>query len=97
MAEITWSPQAVKDVEAIRDYISRDSPRYGVLVAQRIVAVVERLGRFPESGRVVPEFGDPSLREVLWRDYRIVYRWSPTAVDIVTVFHGSRLFVSDGS
>ena len=93
MAEIVWSPQSVEDVESIRDYITRDSPHFAALVAQRIVDAVEHLGRFPESGRIVPEFGDPKLREVLWRNYRIVYRSSPTVVEIVTVFHGARLFV----
>jgi toxin ParE1/3/4 len=94
--EIIWSPQAVEEVESIRDYISRDSPHFGVLTAQRIVGTVERLTRFPESGRIVPEFGDARLREVLWRNYRIVYRLSPMAVEIVTVFHGARIF-TDGS
>jgi len=93
VAEIVWSPQSVEDVESIRDYMNRDSPHFAALVAQRIVDAVEHLGRFPESGRIVPEFGDPRLREVLWRNYRIVYRSSPTVVEIVTVFHGARLFV----
>ena len=61
MAEIVWSPQSVEDVESIRDYITRDSPHFAALVAQRIVDAVEHLERFPESGRIVPEFGDPRL------------------------------------
>lgn len=95
MAEIIWSPQSIEDVESIREFIARDSQHFGALTAQRIVDAVERLGRFPESGRIVPEFGDPSLREVIWRSYRIVYRTTPTAVEIVTVFHGTRL-LTDG-
>lgn len=92
MTEVVWSPQAISDVESIRDYISRDSPHFGALVARHIVDAVERLREFPESGRIVPEFREPTLREVLWRNYRVVYRSSPTAVEIVTVFHGARLF-----
>ena len=92
MIEVVWSPQAIADVESIRDYISRDSPHFGSLVAQRIVDAVERLRDFPQSGRIVPEFGEPTLREILWRDYRIVYRSSRKAVEVVTVFHGARLF-----
>ena len=95
MTEIRWSPQAIVDVEAIRDFISRDSPTYGALVAARIVAAVER-ALFPESGRIVPEFRDPALREVLWRSYRIVYRCRPGCVEIATVFHGARLFAIEG-
>ncbi len=91
MAEIIWSPQAIDDVESIRDFTGRESPHYGVLVAARIVISVERLARFPESGRIVPEFGDPMLRELLWRNYRIVYRFVVNRVEIVAVFHVARL------
>jgi toxin ParE1/3/4 len=72
VAEVYWSLQAISDVESIRDFVSRDSPSYGTLLAGRIVDSVERLGRFPESGRIVPEFQDATLREILWRNYRIV-------------------------
>jgi toxin ParE1/3/4 len=72
VAEVYWSLQAISDVESIRDFVSRDSPSYGTLLAARIIDSVERLGRFPESGRIVPEFQDATLREILWRNYRIV-------------------------
>jgi plasmid stabilization system protein ParE len=97
VAEIAWSPQAIEDVESIRDFIGRDSPAYGALVAAHLIASVERLAQFPESGRVVPEFQDPGLREVLWRNYRVVYRASRGRIEVVTVFHGSRLFLVEGS
>jgi len=96
VTEVRWSPQAIADVDAIRDFISRDSPTYGALVAARIVAAVERLALFPESGRIVPEFRDPPLREILWRNYRIVYRGRFGWVEIVTVFHGARLLAAEG-
>jgi hypothetical protein len=35
---------------------------------------LEQLAAFPSAGRVVPEFGDPKIREILWRNYRLVYR-----------------------
>jgi plasmid stabilization system protein ParE len=97
VAEIVWSLQAIEDVESIRDFIGRDSPTYGALVAARLIDSVERLAQFPNSGRVVPEFQDPGLREVLWRNYRVVYRNSRGRIEVVTVFHGSRLFLVDGS
>jgi addiction module RelE/StbE family toxin len=87
---ITWSPQSLRDLEAIRAYIAQDSPRYAELVVQRIVTVVERLEAFPESGRVVPELNNPEIREVIVRPYRVVYRCRPDAVEIATVFRSSR-------
>ena len=92
MTDVVWSPEALRDLEAIRGYIARDSAAYADLVVRRIVAAVERLRMFPESGRVVPERSDPSIREVIVRPYRVVYRLHDSTVQIVTVFRASRLF-----
>jgi len=89
---LSWSPQSLDDIESIRAYISQDSPVYADLVVPRLVAAVERLRIFPESGRIVPERNDPEIREIIKRPYRIVYRVHPDKVEIVTVFHASRLF-----
>jgi toxin ParE1/3/4 len=79
-------------VEAIRDFIALDSPLYAGLVVQRIVASVERLAAFPESGRVVPELARADVREVIQPPFRIVYRNRGDLVEVVTVFRSSRLF-----
>ena len=92
MTEITWSPQAIDDVEAIRGYVARDSPRYADLLVERLVSAVEHLETDPLSGRIVPEVGDQRLREIIHGNYRIVYRVRPDRVEIVTVVHGARLF-----
>jgi plasmid stabilization system protein ParE len=86
------TPQALRDVEAIRDYVAADSPRYAGLVVERIFAAIERLSSFPESGRVVPERNNPEIREVIARPYRVVYRLQGGAVEIATVFRSSRMF-----
>lgn len=90
MSKVVWTRQAVRDLDAIRAYIARDSERYARLVAESLAHAVERLEVFPFSGRVVPEFHDESIREVLWGNYRIVYRVSEGLVEVATVFHGSR-------
>ena len=92
MTELIWSPQALRDLESIRDYIAADSPHYAGLVVERIVAGVERLRRFPESGRMVPERNSPEIREVIIRPYRVVYRLRSGSVEIATVFRASRMF-----
>jgi len=88
---VIWAPQAIEDVKAIRSYVARDSAHYADLLVERIVAAVSRLETFPRSGRVVPEVGDESLREVVYENYRIVYRLQPGTIEIITVFHGARL------
>ena len=87
MTEIIWSPQAIEDVEAIRAYVARDSARYADLLVERLVSAVEGLETDPLSGRVVPEVGDDTVREVIHGNYRIVYRVRLNLVEIVPVFH----------
>ena len=92
---VTWTRPAVADVLQIRDYVVADSPRYARIVAERLFASVERLMRYPLSGRVVPELNDPSLREVVDAPYRIVYRVGVEALEILTVVHAARRFPTD--
>ena len=91
MTRVLWAPQAIQDVEAIRAHVARDSAHYADLVVERIVAAVDRLTNNPRSGRVVPELGDESIREVIHGNYRIVYRLRHDVAEIATVFHGARL------
>ena len=95
MTRIVWAPQAIDDVAAIRAYIARDSSHYADLIVERIVAVIGLLASSPRAGRVVPETGDESLREIIHGNYRIVYRLRPDAIEIATVLHGARLFRLD--
>jgi addiction module RelE/StbE family toxin len=95
VTRVLWAPQAIQDVEAIRAYVARDSAHYADLVVERIVAAVGRLEDNPRSGRMVPERGDESVREVIHGNYRIVYRLKRDVVEIATVFHGARLFRLD--
>ena len=95
MTRVTWAPQALEDVEAIRAHVARDSVPYADLLVERLVAAVARLEQHPLSGRVVPEVRNESLREVLHGNYRVVYRVGSDLVEIVTVFHGAQLFRLD--
>jgi len=65
VTSLGWSAEALRDIESVRTYIAEDSPRYADLVVRRIMSAVERLATFPESGRMVPERGDPMIREVI--------------------------------
>ena len=96
MTELIWSPRAVADLEEIRTFIDGDSPAWADLTVRRIVAAVERLEQFPDSGRMAPERQSPELREVISGNFRIVYRRRATTVEIATVFRGSRDFLGLG-
>lgn len=90
MTRIVWTPQAIADIEAIRAYVARYAPQYAALLVERIVGAIDRLETSPRSGRVVPEIGEETLREVITGSYRVVYRLTAERVEIITVLHGAR-------
>ena len=92
---IVWTEPAVADLEAIRAYIARDNEVYADAVLLRILESVDRLESYPRLGRVVPELGDDSLRELIVGSYRVMYEVSAAAVVIQTVLHGARAFPED--
>jgi plasmid stabilization system protein ParE len=89
--EITWSPEAIEDVEAIAEYISRDSEFYAGAVVSKILELARGLPQFPLAGRVVPELGDENIRERFVYSYRLIYRIERQSILIVAVIHGRRL------
>lgn len=95
MTRVEWTPEALADIEAIKEYIARSSVQYAALMALRLVQSVERLEQFPDSGRMVPEFGRADLREVLEGRYRVVDRRLATKVEVLAVWHGARLLKLD--
>ena len=88
---LSWSPEAIEDVESIALYIGRDSVWYARAVATKIVETAGTIPNFPESGRIVPEIGNPSIRERFVYSYRIIYRIEKEQILIAAVIHGSRL------
>lgn len=94
MIIVRWTPQAADDLQAIYDFIARDSPHYAQLTIENIIASIDLLERFPLMGRQVPERPREDLRELIKPPYRIVYRVSEV-VKILTVFRASRLFPRD--
>ena len=91
---IIWSRRAVKDLEEIAEYISRDSESYARSVVRTILQKSRKLADFPFIGRMVPEFADESIREIFAYSYRIIYRIiyriKQNEIDIATVIHGKR-------
>lgn len=93
---VVWSPQALADVEAIAEYIEKDSPFYARTVVAKIVAATRHLVQYPLSGHIVPEMKDTALRDVFAFSYRIIYRADEDVVTIVAVVHGKRLLGEAG-
>lgn len=88
---LVWSPEAIEDIEFIASYIERDSDWYAKAVATKIIETAETIPEFPELGRIVPEVGDPAIRERFAYSYRIIYRLESERILVAAVIHGSRL------
>jgi len=95
MGRLRWTAQAVKDVETICEFIAKDSIVYAHLFAKDILQAVKRLAKFPKSGRIVSEFSDENIREIILGNYRIIYRIKNNIIEILTVYHSARLLKTD--
>jgi toxin ParE1/3/4 len=88
--KVDWTDPAWDDLSGIAEYIARDSEYYAATFVQEIKEAAASLAQFAERGQIVPEFGDPSIRELLVKSYRLVYKVSETRVSILTLIHGAR-------
>ena len=94
--KLIWTEVALSTIEDIRDHVTAETgPQVARRLVDRIVASVERLPQFPGSGRTIPDFSDPTKREIITGSYRVIYRLdsmdSPSKITIYGVLHGSRL------
>ena len=88
--KLEWTEPSLLDMENLRDYIAKDSEYYAARFIARIIEAAETLPQFPLVGRAVPEAADETIRELLFQNYRIMYRVETDRVLILTVIHGSR-------
>lgn len=90
--QIIFAESAVTDLEEIREYyLEQQVPEVGDRFLREIIALIEDLPSHPDRGRVVPEFSQSRLRELVHPPYRIVYRRDPQSLSIVRVWRSERL------
>ncbi len=89
--KLTWTHEALKRLIEIEDYIAEDSPTRAQKFTNQIIQKAESLKKHPQKGRIVPEFSIPSLRELIYKNYRIVYKIKEESLEILTVFEAHRL------
>jgi toxin ParE1/3/4 len=87
---VYWTNNAVRQLDAIYEYIGQTSFDYALRMVDKITRRSEQIVVFPMSGRIVPEFSDPNIRELIERPYRIIYRVTEDGVDVLAVVHGAR-------
>ncbi|MDR2680553.1 MAG: type II toxin-antitoxin system RelE/ParE family toxin [Tannerella sp.] len=92
MVKVRWTDFALENLSAVGDFIERDSSFYAQRVVGLLFSSVDILEQHPLAGRIVPEFNDKTIRELIRGNYRIVYKLVTEAdIDIVTVHHSARL------
>ena len=96
MVKIVLSKTARFYLKEIVDYISRDSVKYALLEKKKIQEAVDKIPGQPLSGRIVPELNNESLRELIFRNYRIIYEIaSEKQINILTIHHHARLVANN--
>jgi len=93
--KIIWSPLAVDQVAVIAEYITLDNPVAAEQWVGDIFNSVKRLKKFPKSGRIIPEIQLDNFREIIFGNYRIIYRIHKNQISVLTVRNGSQILPVD--
>ncbi len=93
--KIVWSSVAVDRVSEIAGYIAQDNPAAAESWIETVFQKMEELKAFPENGRVVPETNNKTIRELIYGNYRIIYRLEEERISVLTVRHGKQILPVD--
>ena len=89
--KIIWSPLSVERASEITDYIAQDKPSAAEKWINNVFSKVEQLKSSPEIGRIVPEINNTQFREIIYGNYRIIYRIEKKQISILTIRHGKQI------
>lgn len=90
--KVIISEEATDDLQRIVSFIAIDNPDAASNFGRKLIAAVRPLGRHHRIGRVVPEFNDQQIRELIFGNYRIPYRISEGTgtIEILRYWHAAR-------
>ena len=95
-ASLIWSGESLDDIDAIAQFIARDSQHHAQSVVDGLFDLAETISAHPLAGRVVPELGDAQVRERFLYSYRVIYEIRDERIEVLAVLHGRRLLESIG-
>ena len=93
--KVVWTEQAWGRLLEIERFIARDDASAATRLVDKLIDRGDSLKEHPRRGRRLPELPESGLRELIVDHYRIVYRRTPRAVEVLTVFEGHRLLRLD--
>ena len=88
--KVKWTRPALRQLSMIAGYIESDSKYHAAQFILNVRTLAWGLERYPDRGRIVPEFQREDLRELIWTSYRLIYQTSEKNVFIVMIIHGAR-------
>jgi plasmid stabilization system protein ParE len=100
VARVRLTEQAQNELDAIIEYYERvGASDFAEVFEEKVIEKIRPLEQFPRMGRTVPEIGDEAIREVLYRNHRIVYvvDRDDEEVEVLTIFYSSQQFGRLGS
>jgi toxin ParE1/3/4 len=89
--KIEWSPLSIQRINEISDYIAEDNIDAAIKWIKSIIDSVDKLDDFPEQGRKVPEANRQDIREIIIKNYRIIYRFQKNKISILSIRHGRQI------
>jgi plasmid stabilization system protein ParE len=93
--KIIWSPLSIERMEEISDYIASDNPSAANKWIDNVFAKADLLKRNPEIGIIVPELQIIDIHEIIYGNYRIIYRYDNKQISILTVKHFKQILPID--
>lgn len=87
---VHWTNTAIDHLLSIYEYVARDSEVYADRLMDQLTRRSQQISTFPRSGRRVPEYNAPDLREVIEGSYRIIYRIKEEQIDVLAVVHSAQ-------
>jgi plasmid stabilization system protein ParE len=93
--KIVWSPLAIDRATEISEYIARDNPLAAIKWVETMFEKVQLLRSSPKSCRIVPEIQREDIRELIYGNYRIIYRVEKDKISMLTVRHGKQILPVD--
>lgn len=87
---VHWTNTTIDHLLSIYEYVSHDSDVYADRLMDRLTRRSQQIGTFPRSGRSVPEYEAPDIREVIEGSYRIIYRIKKEQIDVLAVIHSAQ-------
>ncbi|PKB80398.1 MAG: plasmid stabilization protein [SAR202 cluster bacterium Io17-Chloro-G9] len=88
---VHWTNTAIGHLLAVYEHLAGDSPIYAKRIVDRLIRRSEQAAEFPRSGRIVPEYENQDIREVIERPYRIIYRVAADRIEVLAVVHGMQM------